>query len=152
MIKLSLIGAALIAVTIWIHAAGTLYWMRFLVARYTGSDGSWRADRTLLILLGSAVFLVTLHVLEIFVWAIAYRQLVPDELTTLEQAAYFSFVTYTTLGYGDVTLAGNWRLLSGFEAINGILLAGWTTAILFAIVQRSWVRQRDRFLDGRTQQ
>jgi voltage-gated potassium channel len=152
MIKLSLIGAALIAITIWIHAAGTLYWMRFLVGRYTGKDGSWRESRTLLILLGSAIFLVTLHVLEILIWAVAYRQLVPDELPTLEQAAYFSFVTYTTLGYGDITLADNWRLLSGFEAINGILLAGWTTAILFAIVQRSWARQRDRLLDGSAQQ
>jgi hypothetical protein len=87
MIKLSLIGAALIVATIWIHAAGTLYWMRFLVGRCTGKDGSWRESRTLLILLGSAIFLVTVHVLEILIWAVAYRQLVPDELPTLEQAA-----------------------------------------------------------------
>ena len=147
MIKLSLIGAALIAATIWIHAVGSVYWMRFLVARYTDPEGNWRENRALFVLLASAIVLVSLHVLEIFVWAVAYRQLVPEQLPTLEQAAYFSFVTYTTLGYGDITLADGWRLLSGFEAINGILLAGWTTAILFAIVQRVWARQRDRLLN-----
>lgn len=47
-------------------------------------------------------------------------------------------VTFTTLGYGDIVLGPEWRLLSGIEAINGIVLFGWSTAFLFAIVQRSW--------------
>jgi len=48
-------------------------------------------------------------------------------------------VTFTTLGYGDITLPEQeWRMLSGIEALNGILLVGWTTAFLFAVVQRSW--------------
>ena len=55
-----------------------------------------------------------------------------------ETALYFSFVTFTTLGYGDITLSEGWRLLSGIEALNGLLLVGWTTALLFAIVQRGW--------------
>lgn len=147
MIKLSLIGAALIAATIWIHAVGCVYWMRYLIANQTDAEGNWRGNRALAILLSSAIVLVGLHVVEIFVWAIAYRQLVPEQLPTFEQAAYFSFVTYTTLGYGDITLTDSWRLLSGFEAINGILLAGWTTAILFAIVQRVWAQRRDRLLN-----
>jgi hypothetical protein len=61
-----------------------------------------------------------------------------DELATFEQAAYFSFVTFTTLGYGDITLSESWRLLSGIEALNGILLVGWTTAMIFTVVQRIW--------------
>ena len=55
-----------------------------------------------------------------------------------EAAIYFSFVTFTTLGYGDLTLSDGWRLLSGIEALNGILLDGWSTAVLFAVVQRIW--------------
>jgi hypothetical protein len=44
-----------------------------------------------------------------------------------------------TLGYGDITLIDNeWRVLSGVEALNGILLVGWTTALLFTVFQRSW--------------
>ena len=45
-------------------------------------------------------------------------------------------VTYTTLGYGDVVLIERWRLLSSFEATNGIIMFGWTTAIVIAAVQR----------------
>ncbi len=45
-------------------------------------------------------------------------------------------MTYTTLGYGDITLSGPWRIMSGIEAINGVLLAGWSTAALFALVQK----------------
>jgi hypothetical protein len=47
-------------------------------------------------------------------------------------------VTFTTLGYGDITLNSEWRVLSGFEAINGILLVGWTTAFLYAVIRRTW--------------
>ena len=58
---------------------------------------------------------------------------------------YMSFVTLTTLGYGDITLvAHEWRLLSGIEALNGILLVGWTTALLFLVVQRSWATKAHR--------
>jgi hypothetical protein len=58
-------------------------------------------------------------------------------LTTLEKAVYFSTVTFTTLGFGDITLDEEWRLLSSFEAANGLLMFGWTTALVFAAVQ--WV-------------
>jgi hypothetical protein len=48
-------------------------------------------------------------------------------------------VTFTSLGYGDVALtAVNWRLLSGIEALNGVLLLGWSTALLFAVMHRIW--------------
>jgi hypothetical protein len=49
------------------------------------------------------------------------------------------------LGYGDITLVEHeWRLLSGIEALNGILLVGWTTALLFLVVQRSWAIKAHR--------
>ena len=59
-----------------------------------------------------------------------------EELTTWEDAIYFSIVTFTTLGYGDITISGGWRLLSGIEAMSGILLFGWSAALLFALVQQ----------------
>jgi voltage-gated potassium channel len=69
---------------------------------------------------------MALHVIEIHLWALSYMLVLPgDPLDTYERAVYFSFVTFTTLGYGDVTLSmQNWRILSGVEAMNGILLAG----------------------------
>jgi hypothetical protein len=88
----------------------------------------------------TAIVLLMLHLAEIYLWAAAYLFVLPgDQLDTYEEAAYFSFVTCTTLGYGDVTLTDHdWRILSGVEALDGILLAGWSTALLFALVQHSW--------------
>jgi Ion channel len=45
--------------------------------------------------------------------------------------------TFTTLGYGDITLDKDWRLLSSFEAANGLLMFGWSTALVFTAVQ--WI-------------
>jgi hypothetical protein len=72
-----------------------------------------------------------------------------DQLNTLEKATYFSIVTFTTLGYGDISLSEHeWRLLSGIEALTGILLVGWTTAFLFTILQRSWEAVAHAHRDG----
>lgn len=85
----------------------------------------------------TAVFLMVLHYLEIMLWAAVYL-LIPrlDKFETWEESIYFSTVTYTTLGYGDITLPPVWRVMSGFEAMNGILLFGWSTAMFYAVVQR----------------
>jgi voltage-gated potassium channel Kch len=52
-----------------------------------------------------------------------------------ERALYFSIVTYTTLGYGDIVLDENWRLLSSFQAANGIIIFGWTTAVIIVAIR-----------------
>ncbi len=137
MLKLSIIGAVLVAITVVIHALGTTYLVRYLAGRFLDESGRWR--NTLLALTEAAIVLVVLHALEIAVWAGVYKALVPvGELADLETAVYFSFVTFTTLGYGDITLSEGWRLLSGIQALNGILLVGWSTALMFAVVQKSW--------------
>ncbi len=131
-------AAALIVITVLIHGIGTTRWLDFLIRRHTGTDGRFRPNSPLLVISSTALLLVALHLIEIGLWAVTYRVLVPDQLTTFEQAAYFSAVTFTTLGYGDITLSSAWRILSGFEAIDGILLIGWTTAFLFAVLQKIW--------------
>jgi voltage-gated potassium channel len=139
MIKFALIGAALVVVTVIIHAVGTTWWLRVLGRRYTDSDGMVIVGKSAQVLIGTVLALLVLHTIEIVVWAYAYLVLLPSgELASFEEAVYFSFVTFTTLGYGDITLTENWRLLSGIEALNGIMLVGWTTAMLFAVVQRTW--------------
>jgi hypothetical protein len=69
--------------------------------------------------------------IEIMLWAAAYR--LAGELTSFEEATYFSAITFATIGYGDVTLTHEWRLASAIEGVNGILLFGWTTAFLFKV-------------------
>jgi voltage-gated potassium channel Kch len=78
-------------------------------------------------------------IIEVLIWAAAY--LAFDVIEGFEKAIYFSAVTFTTLGYGDVVLDGSRRLLSSLEAINGIIMFGWSTAIVIAAVQRVYFRQ-----------
>ena len=133
------IGAVLVVVTVTIHAAGTTWWLKNLTRRFRISPTERTRFHTMRILSSTVLVLLVLHVIQIEVWAMAYLYLLPDQyLGTAEEAAYFSFVTFTTLGYGDITLPYPIRIMSGIEAINGILLVGWSTALLFAVVQRTW--------------
>ena len=101
------------------------------------------------------VFLILVaHVAEIWLFALTYWGLLRIDgmgaLTgnvsgggTLLDCSYFSFVTFTTVGYGDMTLHGCWQLLSVGEAINGVLMAGWSTAQLVYVVQRTQTLRLD---------
>ena len=81
-----------------------------------------------------AAWIVLLHLLEITVWATYYvfKGAMPDLPTSL----YFSAVTYTTTGYGDLVLPPEWRLVGAVEALTGILMCGWSTGFFFAAVSR----------------
>ncbi|MXU66521.1 potassium channel family protein [Oceanomicrobium pacificus] len=70
----------------------------------------------------------------VWVWAALYMHL--DLFTDFEEALYFSAVTFTTLGYGDVLLEEGWRLIAGIEAMNGLLMFGFFTAILIELIRR----------------
>jgi len=67
---------------------------------------------------------------EVWVWALLYFTL--GSTSDLETALYFSTVTFSTIGYGDVIPAPQWRLLAALEGINGFILIGWSTAYLVA--------------------
>jgi hypothetical protein len=108
--------------------------------RYADPNGDFSARAVLPALTSTAVVLLILHLVEVVIWALAYVLILPgDQLVSFEKAVYFSVVTFTTVGYGDITLIDHdWRVLSGIEGLNGILLVGWTTALLFAVFQRCW--------------
>jgi hypothetical protein len=81
-------------------------------------------------------------IIEVVLWALAYLQL--GAIEGLESAIYFSMVTFTTLGYGDIVLHEGWRLLASFEAINGIIMGGWTTAIVMWAVTRVYFTEHGK--------
>jgi hypothetical protein len=74
------------------------------------------------------------HLIQIALWAIAL--LLVGEISTFEKAFYCSAQNYTALGYGDIMMSERWRLLGPLEAINGLLLFGLSTAVMFAIMSR----------------
>ncbi len=84
-----------------------------------------------LVLVVLGIFFV--HALEIWSWAFLYLWL--EQFESMERALYFSTVTFTTLGYGDITLDERWQLLSSFEAANGIILFGVSTAFVFTVIR-----------------
>ena len=74
------------------------------------------------------------HLIQIAIWAITL--LLVGEMPNFEKAFYYSAENYTALGYGDIVLSDQWRLLGPLEAINGLLLFGLSTAVMFAILSR----------------
>jgi Ion channel len=129
MLSKLLIAFSLMALCVTIHAmglTGAFRWMHSRLAR--GTAGFWSATSMLVRI---AVWTVLLHLIEILVWAFLYtlRGAMPDFTTS----AYFSAVTYTTTGYGDLVLPKEWRLVGGVEALTGILMCGLSTGLFFAV-------------------
>ena len=125
-----LIAAALVAVTVAVHAAGFGLVLATVVKRHVAPPATFWPITWLLVRL--VWLLMLIHVVEISVWALFYRwkQCLPDA----ESAFYFSGVTYTTLGYGDVVLPREWRLLAPLEGLAGILMCGLSAGLFFATV------------------
>ena len=131
MISKLLLAWGLMAVCVVIHASGVMSavgWIR----RQPSKSQQFRVWTYLLIRL--AGWMILLHLLQILVWALFYvwQGAMPD----LPTAFYFSSVTYTTTGYGDLVLPEEWRLLGGVEALTGILMCGLSTGFFFAVVSR----------------
>jgi voltage-gated potassium channel Kch len=84
------------------------------------------------------LFLVIPIVLDVTIWAIFYY--VQEALPSFEESLYFSTVTFTTVGYGDIVLGSEWRQLATFEAMNGWIIFGWATALIMTVVQRLYFR------------
>ncbi len=122
----------LIAATVAIHAIGSVTFLKMLAAyrpfwrRHPGFLGNTLSFSWVV------ATLVVLHLAEIGVWATYFfrRGLFPD----LETAIYYSFCSYTTVGFGDVVLPREWRLLGTTEALVGILMTSWSVALLIAVV------------------
>lgn len=91
------------------------------------------------VMAATAAVLMVAHACEIVVWAVAYSivDAVPDDAAHL----YFAFVNYTTLGYGDIVPSEKWRLLGPMTAMNGVLLFGWSTAVLFEVLRKTMVQR-----------
>jgi voltage-gated potassium channel Kch len=82
----------------------------------------------------------TAAIAEATIWAAGF--LLTGALSGFEEALYFSLITYSTLGYGDIVLPDQWRLLSSIEAANGIIMFGWSTSLLILALQRARPRIR----------
>jgi voltage-gated potassium channel Kch len=92
------------------------------------------------------LFLMIPIMVDVILWATFYYA--QDALQSFEESLYFSTVTFTTVGYGDIVLGSEWRQLATFEAMNGWIIFGWTTALIITVVERLYFRSDVRSADA----
>mgnify|MGYP006282141021 CR=1 FL=1 len=90
--------------------------------------------KLLLLMSASVVWILMIVTAGVWLWAIALRLL--GVFLTMEASVYFSIVAFTTLGFGDILLPVEWRLLAGMSAVNGLLMIGLLTAMLVEVLRR----------------
>jgi hypothetical protein len=132
MMRLVLSALGLTAVTVIIHGVGTVASTGRLARLWTRRKDRLGRLGTELLMAQLVSMLLLLHLAEAVVWALFF--VVVGGLRDLESAAYFSLTSYTTVGYGDVVLPEPWRLLGPLEAAVGVLMLGWSTGILVAVI------------------
>jgi len=128
------IGFSLITVTVLIQGYGTIIWVNYIRKHYMVLSHEKIYKKRLQILIFIALFLLFLHFLEAGIWAfVFYFHPGINDFQSFEEAMYFSLITFTSLGYGDIVI-DNGRIMAGIEAANGVLMLGWSTALMFTTV------------------
>ena len=134
---------ALVASTVVIHSGGTVILLWGVVkARTRNSRPAGPVGITVHVTM-LVLALLLLHLLEVALWGAVYSHqgCFPDLRTSL----YFSLISYATVGYGDILLNQHYRMLGGIEALAGVMMMSWSTAILIAYLQRVYAPLFDRW-------
>ena len=135
MIDQVIVGGGASLANLFIHAVllGAIVWM---VRHLRMDDGSIPSFlQYTLVIVSTGTLLVAGHFGEVVLWAYTYSWVGATPPNT--DLVYFAFGNYTTLGYGDVVPVPEWHLLGPMTALNGVMLIGWSTALIFEIIRRS---------------
>jgi hypothetical protein len=134
MIQSLALGLGMFVLTLAIHTAPLTILIRIVTSRHPRSltRPSYASNFVLIQLVATLVLLA--HLVTIAIWAILLCFC--GEFGDFETAYYHSAVNYSSLGYGDIVMSMRWRLLGPLEAIDGVVMFGLTTAILFALLMR----------------
>lgn len=104
--------------------------VKLIRSGYTGLN-FWK---NVSIMTAAVIITAAAHLVQIALWAVVF--VLVGEVSTMDRALYISAQNYTALGYGDIVLSAQWRLLGPLEAINGLLLFGLSTAVMVAVMSR----------------
>lgn len=127
-------GSALLVACALIHVVvlGGSIRLTIAVGERLEKTASWIHDNVILAV--GVMSMVLAHAFEIWLWALTFMW--SGAIKGLETSFYFALVTYTTLGYGDVTLEPGDRIFATFAAITGLLCFGISTAFLLGVIVR----------------
>ena len=139
------VGSILILISIVIHASAMAYAVRTIQRHRAWLHRRPHFPRLVAALGGVSIWLLTSMTCSVWIWAIYF--LLTGALKDLETSVYFSLVSFTTLGFGDIVLDKGHRLLSGMLAANGLILFGLTTAFLIEFLQRLHQAQADSLME-----
>jgi Ion channel len=139
MLRQYLLGSAISVCNIAIHA---LVMVAVITVTRIADEmvTSRQSLRLIAIMIATVSVLMVAHFAEVLVWSLAYAIINVAPAGT--DLVYFAFVNYTTLGYGDVTPVERWHLLGPMTAMNGVLLFGWSTAVIFEVLWKTLEQQR----------
>ena len=130
MIDTILVGFILVLLSIAVHSSATMLTYQMIFSVRPSRSRLHRLISVDLIV----IVILAATILEGVIWAVSYQWIGAFE--TFEQSLYFSLVTYTTLGYGDLVLQDTHRLMGAIEAANGVIMLGWSTAIVVFTIQK----------------
>jgi hypothetical protein len=134
MLRQYLVGAAVSVCNIAIHALVMVTVIRVAVmAEKIATSRQWL--RLIAAMIATVSVLMAAHFGEVLVWSLMYA--IVGAAPPGTDLPYFAFVNYTTLGYGDVKPVERWHLLGPMTAMNGVLLFGWSTAVMFEVLRRA---------------
>jgi hypothetical protein len=134
MLRQLLVGTVASACNITIHALIMVTLIH--MSRKTSTMFTSRPSlRLVAIMIVTVSALMASHASEVIVWSLVYASI--DVAPSGTDLLDFAFVNYTTLGYGDVVPVARWRLLGPLTAMNGILMFGWSTAVIFEVMRRT---------------
>lgn len=140
MLNFIISALVLVAFTIAVHAIGLAMILRSVGLSPEALPRSPWPITWLLIHL--AVWLIFIGCIEIAIWALFYLKM--GLLADAESAFYFSGVTYTTIGYGDVVLSKPWRMLGPVQGLTGILMCSLSAALFFSVITRIYQSNREK--------
>ena len=138
------LGGMMTIVAIVVHLAGILLLLHLLrrnAHQATAAKNGRDLARQLALIVAVTLGIFIVHGVEIWLYAFAY--VLSGALPDLPTAVYFSAVSYSTIGFGDIVLGPEWRIFGAFEGVTGLILIGWSSAFLLSVTSRLRMLEHD---------
>lgn len=136
------LGFILVTITILVHALILDKLIKYLDRKSFSWHKHFARHWKIMLITVTVLGVMVANIIEIWIWAIAYYVIAAEGISDFETALYFSTSSFTTVGFGDIYLQKDWRLMSSFESANGMLLFGWSAAFIFDVVSKLYKDER----------
>ncbi|MEP4890863.1 MAG: ion channel [Aliiglaciecola sp.] len=142
MLNQIVVGSVIIILTIIVQVIflGILSSKFELIRQLESKD--YKHIKSPIIIILSVLWLVLGITIDMWIWAFAF--LFVGEFNELEEALYFAIASFTTLGFGDVILSHQWRIMGALSAVNGLLVFGLNAAFLVELMGITWGKSRHK--------